>query len=37
MLEDGETYMLIADVSSMDLESKRDTEIPFDLVSVTEV
>jgi len=34
-LEDGETYMLIADVSVRNLESKQDTEIQFDLVPVT--
>jgi hypothetical protein len=34
-LEDGETYMLIADVSVRDLEAKHSTEIQFDPVSVT--
>ena len=34
-LEDGETYMLIADVSVRDLESKQDIEIPSGLVDVT--
>jgi hypothetical protein len=34
-LEDGETYMLIADVSVRDLESKQDMEIPSGLVDVT--
>ena len=31
-LEDGETYMLIADVSVRDLESKQDMEIHSGLV-----
>ena len=35
MLEDGETYMLIADVSVKDLESKQDAEIRSVLVPVT--
>jgi len=34
-LEDGETYMLIAEVSIRNLESKQDTEIQFDPVPVT--
>jgi hypothetical protein len=34
-LEDGETYMLIADVSVRDLESKQDIEIHSGLVDVT--
>jgi len=34
-LEDGETYMLIADVSVRDLESKQDMEIHSGLVDVT--
>jgi hypothetical protein len=34
-LEDGETYMLIADVSVTDLESKQDMEIHSGLVDVT--
>jgi hypothetical protein len=34
-LEDGETYMLIADVSVRGLESKQDIEIPSGLVDVT--
>ncbi len=34
-LEDGETYMLIADVSVSDLESKQDMEIHSELVDVT--
>jgi len=34
-LEDGETYMLIPDVSVRDLESKQDMEIPSGLVDVT--
>ena len=34
-LEDGETYMLIADVSVRDLESKQDMEIPSGLVDMT--
>jgi hypothetical protein len=34
-LEDGETYMLIADVSVKDLESKQGTEIQSDLVDLT--
>jgi len=34
-LEDGETYMLIADVSVRDLESKQDMEIHSRLVDVT--
>ena len=33
-LEDGETYMLIADVSVQDLEAKRAAEIQADLVPV---
>jgi hypothetical protein len=33
-LEDGETYMLITDVSVRDLESKHDAEIQFDLIRV---
>jgi hypothetical protein len=34
-LEDGETYMLIADVSVRDLESKQEMEIYSGLVDVT--
>jgi hypothetical protein len=34
-LEDGETYMLIADVSVRDLESKEEMEIHSRLVDVT--
>jgi len=34
-LEDGETYMLIADVSVRDLESKQEMEIHSGLVDVT--
>ena len=34
-LEDGETYMLMADVSVRDLESKQDMEIHSGLVDVT--
>jgi hypothetical protein len=34
-LEDGETYMLIADVSVRDLKSKQDMEIHSGLVDVT--
>ena len=34
-LEDGEAYMLIADVSVRDLESKQDMEIHSGLVDVT--
>jgi len=35
ILEDSETYMLIADVSIKDLESKEPAEIPSELVPVT--
>ena len=34
-LEDGETYMLIADISVRNLESKQGMEIHFGLVDVT--
>ena len=34
-LEDGETYMLIADVSVRDLELKQEMETPSRLVDVT--
>ena len=34
-LEDGETYMLIADVSVSDLESHQKMEIQSELVDVT--
>jgi hypothetical protein len=34
-LEDGETYMLIADVSVRDLELKQEMEIHSGLVDVT--
>ena len=34
-LEDGETYMLIADISVRNLESKQDMEIHSGLVDVT--
>jgi hypothetical protein len=34
-LEDGETYMLITDVSVRDLESKQEMEIYSGLVDVT--
>jgi hypothetical protein len=34
-LEDGETYMLIADVSVRDLESHQKMEIQSELVDVT--
>jgi len=35
ILEDGETYMLIADVSRKDLKLKECVEISFELVPVT--
>jgi hypothetical protein len=34
-LQDGEIYMLIADVSITDLELKQSVEIPSELVPVT--
>ena len=34
-LQDGETYMLIADVSMADLELKQSAEIPSELIPVT--
>ena len=34
-LEDGETYMVIADVSVKDLELRQSVEIPAGLVPVT--
>ncbi len=36
ILEDGETYMLIADVCVKDLESKQPAEIQSGLISVIE-
>jgi len=35
VLEDGETYMLIGDVSIRDLESKQPVEFPSERISVT--
>ena len=35
ILEDGETYMLIADVSIKDLESKQSVEFPSEHIPVT--
>ena len=35
ILEDGETYMVIADVSIKDLESQEPAEIPSELIPVT--
>ena len=35
MLEDGESYMLIADISLKDLEAKQGTEIQSHLFPVT--
>ncbi|HYR89579.1 MAG TPA: hypothetical protein VE422_36225 [Terriglobia bacterium] len=36
ILEDGETYMLIADVSIQDLESKQPAEIQSEVIPVRE-
>jgi hypothetical protein len=33
-LEDGETYMLVADVSVKDLESRQEMEVQTELVDV---
>ncbi len=34
-LKDGETYMLIADISVKDLETKQSTDVQVELIPVT--